>query len=73
MTGFICGPRIYEYKGVTIEIPGIGGLCACNKKGEPYLRYPKRVSAAIDEFWSLPEEDQAKYRTCGGCQRFGNE
>lgn len=73
MTGYICGPRIYEYKGVTIELPSIGGAWPINKKGEPYQRIPRGVEAIVDEFLGLPEDEQAKYRTGGGCQRIGNE
>ena len=73
MTGFICGPKTYKYKGLRIELSYIGGLTACNKKWEPYLRYPRGVADLLDEFWGLSEEDQAKYRTGGGCQRFGDE
>jgi hypothetical protein len=72
MTGFICGPRIYEYKGVTIEMPAYSGPWPVNKKGEPYRRLPRGVYAIVEEFWSLSEEDQAKYRTGGGCERFGS-
>ena len=72
MKGYICGPRIYEYKGVIIEISHAGPW-PINKRGEPYKRMPVAVAAIFDEFWKLPEEEQAKYRTGGGCQRFGNE
>jgi hypothetical protein len=71
MTGYICGPRIYEYKGVTIEMTNIGGPCATKKNGDPYVRMPRRIEIIILEFWGLPDEEQARYRTGSGCQRFG--
>lgn len=63
----VCSPRCYQYRGIIIECSGIGGPWACNKKGEPYVRYPRHVAAAIDEFFSLTEEEQAKHRLGGGC------
>ena len=72
MTGFICGPRIYEYKGVTIEL-SYSGPWPINKRGEPYQRLPHDVSLALDEFIKMGDEESEKYRTGGGCQRFGNE
>jgi len=73
MKGYICGPKVYEYKGMRIELSYIGGPVACNKKGEPYLRYPRNVAELLDEFWKLSEEQQNTYRTGGGCQRFGHD
>jgi len=72
MTGYICGPRIYEYKGVTIEA-SYSGPWPVNKAGSPYKRLPAAVAVVFDEFWHLPEAEQDTYRTGGGCQRFGNE
>ena len=73
MMGFICGPKVYEYRGIIIELPGSGGPCPVNKSGNPYQRVPGYVADIVNDFWSLSEEDQAKYRTGGGCQRFGDE
>ena len=73
MTGYICGPRIYEYRGIIIELPGGGGPWPLNKSGNAYQRVPGYVVDIVNDFWSLSEEDQEKYRTGGGCQRFGNE
>ncbi len=68
MTGFICGPGIYEYKGITIELGGIGGPWPINKKGNPYERIPKKVDEIVREWCTLDKEEQNKYRIGGGCQ-----
>ena len=67
MTGFICGPRRYEFQGVTIEVPGIGGPCAIKANGDFYIRMPAHVSTALDAFCELSNEDAELYRVGGGC------
>lgn len=69
MTGYICGPKLYEYKGVTIELSGTGGPWASNRNGDPYKRLPAKVKQAIDEWIGLPEVEQDTYRAGGGCQQ----
>ena len=71
MLGFICSAPSYTYKGLEIEIPGIGGPCPLKKNGDPYERWPKWVRAIMEEFEELSEEEVNKYRTGGGCERIG--
>jgi hypothetical protein len=66
---YICGPRLYEYNGVIIEMSACSGPWASNRNGDPYQRLPAKVKKAIDEWWMLPEEEQNKYRVGGGCVR----
>ena len=70
MTGFICGPRIYEYEGWIFE----HGHYICwplKNDGEPRKRAGDKFYAMLDRFFSLPEEEQEKHRVGGGCIRFG--
>jgi hypothetical protein len=60
---------MYEYKGVTIEYPAWGPPSPLNKAGDPYVRWPKRVAQAMDEFLMLPAKVQHRYRIGGGCSR----
>lgn len=68
-TGFICGPRIYEYNGMTFEY----GPTTCwplRKDGEPKTRFSKADKAALDKFWDMSEEERDTHRTGGGCRQF---
>jgi len=69
MTGFICGPRLYEYDGLTIDIPGIGGPCPVKSNGEPYQRCPRGIAETMDRFCALSDEERETYRVGGGCRR----
>ena len=67
MTGYICSPPIYEYKGVTFEFGMSSGPWPIRKDGELF----KRVGP---KFWDLfeawhAEPDPEIYRIGGGCQR----
>lgn len=72
MSGFMCGPRMYEYKGWTIEM-GLGAFGVVKPSGEPYQRLPKAAREALYEFLDLPEDEQRQYRVGGGCQRIDLE
>ena len=69
MTGYICGPKLYEFQGAMIEDTHCG-LWASNRQGEPYRRMPAKVAKAIDAFCLLSEDEREAYRVGGGCQRF---
>jgi hypothetical protein len=69
-SGFLCGPRIYEYKDVTFEIPGIGGPCPLKKNGDPKEYVGRDFYKLMDEFYALPENEQEEHRIGGGCIQF---
>lgn len=69
MTGFICSPRVYEYKGWLFEF-GHAGCWPLKKDGNPRKRAGDRFFAMLDEFAQLPEEQQKACRVGGGCVRF---
>ena len=69
-TGFICGPRIYKYKGWFFEVHSYCGPWPLKKDGE--LR--KRAGRVFWKVWAsfdkLSKEDQEKHREGGGCLAF---
>lgn len=67
MTGFICGPRVYDIDGIYIEFPGGSGPCPLRKDGEPKVRFSKADDAALDKFWAMSEEERETHRAGGGC------
>lgn len=68
--GWICGPRIYEYKGVEFEVHAWCGPCPLKKNGDPKIRIPKSFWTLWEEFSKLPKDEQEKFRLGGGCVRF---
>lgn len=69
MTGFICGPRLYEYKGWSFEFHSYCGQWPLRKDGELRKRAGRRFWKVFGEFEKLTHEDQVKYRVGGGCVR----
>ena len=69
MTGFLCSTPRYKYKGVHFEY-GYFGPEKLTADGEPAKRQGDKFYKAIEEWESLPEEEQEKYRVGGGCERF---
>ena len=67
MNGYICGPRRYNFRGVTIEVPGIGGPCVVKPNGDIYMRLTKKQAATLLDFYRLSDDERASYRTGGGC------
>lgn len=65
--GYICSPKLYEYKGVVIEYT-YSGPCPLTKRGTPRQRWTKDLVALVTEFDHLPNRED--YRVGGGCQRF---
>jgi hypothetical protein len=66
----VCSGRRYKYKGIVVEITGIGGPWALKRNGDPYERLPAHVSVKLDEFLALPQEERDIYRAGGGCEVF---
>jgi hypothetical protein len=70
MTGHLCTARLYTYKGVDIEIPGIGPPWPLKSNGDPYIRLPRAINAIVEEFCKLKDDQVQAYRTGGGCISF---
>ena len=68
--GWLCGPRIYKYKGVEFEIHSWCGPCPLKKDGSPKVRIPKSFWDLFEEFDKMPKKEQEKFRAGGGCVRF---
>lgn len=69
ITGIICSPRLYEYKGWTFEF-GYSGPWPLRKDGELRKRAGRKFWRAWDEFEALTTEQQEACRIGGGCMRF---
>lgn len=67
---FLCGPKLYEIDGITIEFPAMSGPCPLRKDGEPKTRFSKADKAALDKFCDMSEEERDKHRSGGGCRSF---
>lgn len=65
-TGFLCGPRLYEYDGWLFEKSASNGPWPLTKDMEPRKRAGKAFWAMIDRF--CDERDREKFRVGGGCQ-----
>jgi len=67
---YICSGRQHEYKGVIIEVPGIGGPCVVKPNGDIYQRLTKKQVATLREFFGLSDEEKKRYRIGGGCEAY---
>jgi hypothetical protein len=66
-TGFLCGPRIYRFRGWTFE-EGYCGPYPLNKSGDIRYKPPGRVFWKMyDEWTKLPKSKKARTRIGGGC------
>lgn len=68
-TGFLCGPRIYRYRGWTFEVHPYWGPWPHRKDGEHRQRAGRVFWAAYEAFAKLPPSKQARCRIGGGCRR----
>jgi hypothetical protein len=67
-TGFLCGPRIYQFRGWTFE-DGYCGPYPLNKDGELRDRPPGRFFWKMYDEWALLSPDEKeKTRVGGGCR-----
>lgn len=70
VVGWVCGPRIYEYKGWLFEWHSHCGPWPLKKDGEPRKRAGRVFYDVFGEFYALSEDEQKKHRVGGGCQQF---
>jgi hypothetical protein len=69
--GFICGPRLYEYKGWFFEVHPSYGPWPLTKDGEPRKRAGDVFYSVYTEFDKLSQEEKLQYRVGGGCVPIG--
>lgn len=67
MSGFICGPAIYEFEGWRFEYGIASGPWPHRKDGELYKRAGKKFYDMFERWCS--EDDPESYRIGGGCER----
>ena len=65
--GYLCSPRVYEYKGLTFEVPAYSPPWPLKKNGDPRKRMGLITWRIIEEWGKLPPKKQEKYRVGGGC------
>jgi hypothetical protein len=68
MIAHICGPRVYEYEGVTFEVPSYASPMPLKKNGDPYARAGKKFYDMYRRFEALPKDVQETHRVGGGCR-----
>lgn len=61
-SGFICGPKVYRFKGYYFEWHSYCGPSPLNKNGELSKKIPKGFWNMIDEFQSLSLEEKENHR-----------
>jgi len=71
ISGFICGPTIYEYKGWLFEY-GPVMVWPLRKDWSLRLRAGRRFWEMIGEFERLPDNNKSECRVVGGCQSIMN-
>ena len=68
MTVFICSAKVYEWNGIIFEY-GYSGPWPLKKDGELKKKAGIGFFKKVDAFCKLPEEEKAKYRIGGGCNK----
>lgn len=68
ITGFFCGPRVYEFEGWTFEWHSYCGPWPLKKNGDPRFAAGRRFWQMIKRFDALSPEERVKCRIVdGGC------
>lgn len=70
ITGIICSPRIYSYKGWTFEVSSASGPWPLRKDGEPRAWAGNVFWRLYSEWDGLPDSEKQQTRVGGGCVRF---
>jgi len=65
--GWICGPKIYEYKNWMFEESYMSGPWPLKKDGEPRKRAGKKFWDVWTQFNKLTDKQKRKYKLSGGC------
>ena len=67
VTGYICGPRLYEFEGWFFEFHANSGPWPLKKDGEFRQRAGKVFYDMIGRFQALTKAEREGYRVGGGC------
>lgn len=67
--GFLCGPTVYEYEGITFEYSPTGGPWPLKKDGELKKLAGKKFYAMFKRFNALPDDVKKSHKIGGGCLR----
>jgi hypothetical protein len=68
--GFVCSPKIYEWRGWLWEHGMYQGPWPLRKDGELRKRAGRKFWKVWGEWQDLPEDEKQKTRVGGGCMRF---
>ena len=68
VSGFLCGPRIYNYAGWTFEVSGYNGPWPLRKDGELRKRAVRKFYSEVQPFFDLCKPAREMFRVGGGCQ-----
>ena len=69
MTGFMCGPRIYQYGKWLFEF-GYCGPWPLRKDGELRKRMGRKFLKDIEPWLNMSKEERGEYCMGGGCIQF---
>jgi len=67
VTGFVCGPRVYEYQGWTFEVHAMCGPWPLKKDGDPRERAGRVFYNMYSEWSKLTDTEKKETRIGGGC------
>jgi len=67
-TGFLCGPRLYEYNGWFFEFSPYKGPHPLRKDGELRKRVGRKFWKMWARFDKLTDKQKSKHRCGGGCR-----
>jgi len=67
MSGFLCGPRLYEFGGWVFEDNACSGPWPLKKDGDCRKTAGRKFYKIYDKFNSLSKDEKRKYRVGGGC------
>jgi hypothetical protein len=70
MSGFMCGPRLYKFKGWFFEVNAACGPWPLKKNGDPRTNAGRRFWKVWNAFNALSDKKKEKFRVGGGCQQF---
>ncbi len=68
--GFICGPRIYKFRGWLFEVHAQCGPWPLKNDLSLRATAGRKFWALWDDWCQLSNKDQEQHRIGGGCERF---
>lgn len=71
VTGWVCGPRVYEFDGWLFEVPAYTCPWPLKKDGEPRARAGRKFWDVVARFDKLSDKEKKAHRVGGGCIPIG--